>query len=392
MTRSARTCEETRPPYNARSSCKRAGRVRAILPLSVKALATVRAACWALVAIATTASCTRKVPTIVEPSPPLRSEPIRIEKEPSSREFSRLFCGVLAHAPGKWGDCARYLWPAGTPGPVNESFESPYRILVVPGVFGQCIDAIVRPFEDARRHLATAHGIDIEYVSIPALGSSTYNAQRLAEYLDQRFSGGEMRRYIAFGYSKGASDILEAVGRYEIAQRAIAAVVTVAGSVMGSRLAEGVPRGLLRTLERWKRGVCEAGDGRGIESLRRSVRIRAVAEMKLPEHLRTYSIAAISDASNTSAVLMDGWNQLHAYSLEEDGQVIHEDAIVPDATYLGFARADHWAVALPFEDAAELDPTLGATLRRLVDRNHYPRVALFEAVLRFVIADLATKN
>ena len=356
----------------------------------MQTLVRVRAACCALVVL-TTASCTRTVPVLVEPAPPLRAEPIRLENEPSSRDFARLFCGVLAHVPGQWGDCGRYLWPVGAPGSVEQSFESPYRVLVVPGVFGQCVDLIVRPFDDARRHLASAHGIDIEHVSVPALGSTAYNAQRLAEYLDKRFSGGDERRYIAFGYSKGASDILEAVGRYEIAQRGIAAVVTVAGTVLGSRLAEGVPRKVMKTLETLKRGICEAGDGRGVESLRRSVRIKAVAEMKLPEHLRTYSITSISDASNTSSVLMDGWNQLHAYSLEEDGQMIHEDAIVPDGAYLGFAHADHWAVALPFEDAGEADPALGETLRRLVDRNHYPRVALFEAALRFVIADLAAK-
>jgi hypothetical protein len=357
----------------------------------VEAFAGVRKICCALAVLVTTASCTRTVPALVEPTPPLRTEPIRLENEPSSREFSRLFCGVLAHVPGQWGECTRYFRPAGPAGSVEESFASPYRILVVPGVFGQCIDAIVRPFEDARRHLATAHGMNIEHVSVSALGSSTYNAQQVAEYLEQRFGSGDARPYIVFGYSKGASDVLEAVSRYESAQRGIAAIVTVAGSVLGSRLAEAVPRGLLRTLEKWKGGVCEVGDGRGIESLRRSVRVRAVAEMKLPEHLRTYSIPSISDASNTSSVLMDGWNQLRAYSLEEDGQMIHDDAIVPGARYLGYARADHWAVALPFEDAGESDPTLGETLRRLVNRNHYPRVALFEAALRFVIADLAAK-
>src|SRR5437899_2373741 len=82
------------------------------------------------------------------------------------------------------------------------------------------------------------------------------------------------------------------------------AVGAVAGTVLGSRLAEGVPSTLMKALETLKRGICEAGDGRGVESLRRSVRIKAVAGMKLPEHLRTYSIASISDASNTSSVLM----------------------------------------------------------------------------------------
>ncbi len=59
-----------------------------------------------------------------------------------------------------------------------------------------------------------------------------------------------------------------------------------------------------------------------------------------------------------------------------------EDAIVPGATFLGAARADHLAIALPFEDLAD------GEIRSFMDHNHYPRSALLEALVRFAIEDV----
>ena len=101
----------------------------------------------------------------------------------------------------------------------------------------------------------------------------------------------------------------------------------------------------------------------------------------------TDSIASVSTQATTSAVLLNSWRTLQAYSLEEDSQMIHEDAIVPGAAYLGMAKGDHWAVALPFEDVPTSDP-LAPFIKDSVNHNHYPRTALFEAALRFVLEDL----
>jgi hypothetical protein len=130
---------------------------------------------------------------------------------------------------------------------------------VIPGIFGQCVEEIARPFEDAVQHLKAAHRIDVEYVSVTALGSAKHNAGQIANYLT-------------------------------------------------------------------------------------------------------------------------------------DSQMIHEDALVPGAQYLGFARGDHWAVALPFEDAAKTHPELAGAITRFINRNHYPRSALVEAALRFVVSDLAARG
>ena len=83
-----------------------------------------------------------------------------------------------------------------------------------------------------------------------------------------------------------------------------------------------------------------------------------------------------------SAVLHGQYDRLAAIDPRNDGNVLFYDQIIPRGTLLGFANADHWAVALPFDEdmpAASL----------LVTRNEYPRELLIEAAVRFVEEALA---
>ena len=343
-----------------------------------------------LVALAAGLSCGYRVPPVEMRGVPLRTEPIVVPNATSQR-FGALFCSVLPHvaAGAAWEDCGKYFTPVAPPlaDDYLVSDIDDYRVLVVPGIFGQCLEAVARPFQDAARHLRDVHAIDVEHVDVAALGSSAFNAAQIAEYLDTQFAGTDRRPYIAVGYSKGASDLLEAVLLHDAARTRLAAIVTVAGSVLGSRLTDAVPRRLLEFLRQSRIATCEAGDGAAIDSLRRPARAASMARFVAAGGFRAYSIAAVSDPTNTSDVLRDGWDRLRVYSLEQDGQIIHEDAIVPGGVYLGIARADHWAVALPFEDLPAADPRAGA-IAAAVNRNHYPRVALFEAALLYVVADL----
>jgi hypothetical protein len=58
----------------------------------------------------------------------------------------------------------------------------------------------------------------------------------------------------------------------------------------------------------------------------------------------------------------------------EDCQVIAGEGVLPGAAFLGIAKGDHWAVALPFSEAGNT----------LVNRNRFPRTALLEALVRAV--------
>lgn len=310
---------------------------------------------------------------------------------PAAR-FGALFCGMLEHNPdgGVW-DCAEYFAPSPSAQAVSPQFTSAYRVLVIPGIFGGCVGAYATPFDDGRRHLRAAHQIDVEYLPVSALGSTTFNARQIRDYLDRQFAGANQTPYIMFGYSKGTSDILEALVQFPHLRPRIAAVASVAGSVFGSRLTQGTPKSLLDPLRALSLCGSEQDKG-GIDSLRRAARAESLAQ--LPRSVRSYSIAAVSTVDKTSAVLVGGWKKLLAFSLEQDSQMIHEDALIPGGQYLGIAKRDHWAVALPFEHVATFHPNTPPRLvklfARLVNHNHYPRAALFEAVLRYVLDDLAS--
>ena len=63
---------------------------------------------------------------------------------------------------------------------------------------------------------------------------------------------------------------------------------------------------------------------------------------------------------------------LSAYDRENDGQLLKMDQLIPESTYLGAVWSDHLGAAL----------AMG---------TKFPRAALFESVVRYVLDDLATK-
>jgi hypothetical protein len=81
-------------------------------------------------------------------------------------------------------------------------------------------------------------------------------------------------------------------------------------------------------------------------------------------------------------MMLNAWMLLAAFAEKQDSQLTRQDAIVPGSNYLGDALGDHFAAALPFETSEE-------SIRTFADKNHYPRTALLEAMLRLVIQDLS---
>lgn len=250
------------------------------------------------------------------------------------------------------------------------------RVVVVPGFLGECVQALARPFADALAHLAT-HGYRTDTIMVSGRSSSRRNAAQLREaVLATALGPGE--RLLLVGHSKGAVDVLEAlVAHPEIVPR-VAAVVSVAGAINGSPLADGLrgfPAGLLRQLPV---GGCDEGDGGGLDSLRRSARLRFLATATLPSSVAYFSVAGIVDRARASRLLRPAHRHLAALDPRNDGQVLWTDAVVPGGTLLGYVRADHWAIALPLSRVA---PALSATL---ADYNAFPREVLLESIVRLV--------
>jgi LssY-like putative type I secretion system component LssY len=296
--------------------------------------------------------------------------------------FADLFCGVLLQEhpdEGNWGDCSQYLeTPPSSRTALLPPIPTKYRMLILPGIFNPCVSS-TPAFGKGQEHLRQTHGLTVEYLTLPN-ASSESNGELIADYLKTHVKN-DSRKYIVVSYSKGAPDFQVGIAQHPEAAAAVAAFVTVAGAVGGSPIADVMPEIAKRYIDALHLGSCQGDLAEAFKSLRANARHAfLLSHPNLP--VRSYSLVALSDQADTSKLLQQAWQLLGVYGTAQDSQLLREDAILPGATYLGAARADHLAVALPFEDLNNSES------RALMDHNHYPRSALLEAVVRFAIQDL----
>src|SRR5262249_26375318 len=128
----------------------------------------------------------------------------------------------------------------------------------------------------------------------------------------------------------------------------------------------------------WMDRQCPANIGRGLFSLQPDIRLR-FPKQSAPL-VPTYAVVGATAENATSQVFHPSWKRLSRYAAEQDGILPAWQGILDGATFLGMVRADHWAIALPFDEASH---------PKGIDHNRFPRDALLEALVRFVAADTA---
>ena len=297
-------------------------------------------------------------------------------------KFANLFCSVREKEnpdTGNWGACDQFLETAPTARVDLTPIATKYRVLIVPGFFSACASSMAPAFGDGLDHMRTQHGMKVE-VWVPPNDSSEANGAAIAQYLRDHMLT-DQRKYIVLGYSKGAPDVQTALALHPEAKDAVAAFIAVAGAVGGSLIADVLPSQAEGWIQRFKLGKCEGDVATAFKSLKKSVRQEFLAAHPNPV-VPSYSLPAVSDRTHTSKGLLQAWQLMAFLSQRQDSQLAYADAILPGSTILGSARADHLAVALPFEKATD------ASIRSFADQGHYPRAALLETLVRFVTADL----
>jgi hypothetical protein len=304
--------------------------------------------------------------------------------------FRGIFCDLLdrnRQQPCTMDGCDDCLWrlsdePQTSAGIHRLPDHDPgLTILIVPGAFSGCIEKIGAPFHDGSERLRQM-GYRIESIDISGLSSSRRNAEIIAEAVTKYISG-PSHRLILLGYSKGTTDILHFLVAYPDLALRIEAVLSVAGAVNGSPLAD---RYTEVEYDNWLARLfperCQPGDRGVFDSLSRTQQFQWLATHPLPDHVRYYSLASFARYADVQMHLQPTYKLLEQIHPLNDGQLLFIDQLIPGSTLLGYVNADHWTIAIPVEEKfSRRDPALK-------DRHRQLRDALFEAMVLFLAEDL----
>lgn len=305
-------------------------------------------------------------------------------------EFRAEFCGVLQRSglpPGR-KRCGDYLWHLPDEKRLRHSLDTSHpaplhaTLLIVGGAFGDCVPPASTPFAGSVAQLKSS-GLDIAYIPVEGRSSSRTNAG-IIEHSITTLDPQDRGPVILLGYSKGTADIIEALTRYPAIVNRISAVVSVAGAVNGSPLAARYHGLYDFWLQHRRFGSCPRGDGGVLDSLTPSWRLNWLACYPLPTRIKYYSLVTFVMPPGLSRIFRRPYRELSRIDARNDGQLLAYDQIIPGSALLGYAKADHWGVALSMEDRY---PFLA---HRSVGRHAFPQEVLLESIMRFVLQDLAT--
>jgi hypothetical protein len=328
-------------------------------------------------------------------TPPLVLAPVAQAGVQDKRgRFREIYCAVLQARANEVPDhrpCDDALTrvgtePAGTGQPVPLGASSRHLVAaVIPGIGWGCIAKWLQAPGTADQHLRK-YGYELRGISVDALSGSARNARQIRDAVMATDLGPGAPRLVLVGYSKGTPDALEAIVEYPEIRPRVAALVSVAGAVGGSPLANDAEQYQADLLRHFPGAACDSGDGGAVESLRPGVRRAWLAQNPLPSTVPTYSVVTLPQPERISSILHGSASKLSMIDGRNDSQVIFYDQVIPGSSLVGYLNADHWAIAVPI---ARTHDTIGSLF---VTQNAYPREALIEAVLRFVEEDLAARG
>lgn len=273
--------------------------------------------------------------------------------------------------------------PPPTGRPVRLSPAPPrLRLFAVLGLGADCFLPYLGDHHPAIEHLETL-GHRMTLVPVEGLASSERNAAIIRDAVLAPGAVLPGERAVLLGYSKGAPDILTALVKYpELAER-VSAVVSAAGAVFGSPLADDASQTQANLLSRIPGSGCELADEGAVHALRTDTRATWLRNNPLPDAVRYYSLITFPRPENISLVLQPSYRTLSEVDPRNDSQVVVADQVLPGSTVLAFLDADHWAVAVP------VDRSLHILASALIDHNDFPREVLLEAVARYLQEELA---
>lgn len=347
-------------------------------------------------------SCSAPLIKYSDRDPPAVLSPIGAKSIIDGRErFRETVCAVAETRKDlypDWRPCAEILLDlaepesALAPRPIQLGPPNLMKVVIVTGIFGECISEHLLPFSDGRyfegyrpdtdgySYLRRLGYDDLEVIVTPGRSSTTANGRFVYEKL-RAITKATSRDIVVVAYSKGVTDTLHALALFSEVPRNLRALVSVAGVVAGTPIADKLAGTYEALLKKVPYRHCPPGDGGGVRSLSRKEQFAWLSRHRLPESVRYYSLAASVPPERTAAALKPFQAVLSRIDSRNDGQVLIQDAVIPGSTILGYLNGDHWAVATAFNRSGH------PFWRNLVGHNAFPREILIESILRYVAED-----
>ena len=250
----------------------------------------------------------------------------------------------------------------------------------MPGTLGECIADIAFPFDRAIEYLRP-QGYDIEPLIVSGRSSSEYNARQIANVVEN-LKIEKQETLILIGHSKGAVDILHFMVDFPQLAKRIDAVVSVAGAINGSPLANQATNKIIGLGANVPLNNCAPGDGGAFQSLKRSIRLNWLANNPLPTSVKYYSVVSFTYRDRVNRWLLSGYDLLKFIDPRNDGLLLFSDQIIPGSVLLGYINADHWEVVLTDKDDSSI-------LSKSILKHHsFPNEILLEAIIHFITENL----
>jgi hypothetical protein len=245
-------------------------------------------------------------------SPPLILVPASMAGVKDERgRFREITCAVLEDH-GRdlphYRDCEQALTrvghePAGSGEPVDLGMSK--RDLVaalVPGIGWECFESWLNYENEFDNHVESL-GFNSYIFAVDGMSGTTNNARQIRDAIMAHIDELQEKKLVLIGYSKGAPDLLEAVVTYPEIHPYVGAIVSVAGAVGGSPLANPAKESDLGLLKHIPGSECTEGDGHAVEALRPAVRRQWLQDNPLPDSIRYYSLVTLPHPDQISSIL-----------------------------------------------------------------------------------------